>query len=229
MPYLPGVTEVNDKCKQIPRLIVFYAKYLDSQDTASFISNVSRFYTPGTLQRLTMSENLETRRSATLALGFLGDYEVNRIFGRLLHDEDQTVRLLAENGIRAIWTRMGNDSDRQILRIVMRLIIAKQYEEAIAKASELLEQTPRFAEAWNQRAIAHFALKQYAFSVEDGIKALEINPYHFAAAIGVGQSHLYLGNLTETIEYFQLALRINPILENVRTHLHNLVQKLKGE
>ena len=225
---LPWSVQVNEN-KQLPLLVIFYAKYLDSQDTASFISNVSRYYTVGTLQRLVMSESRETRRSATLALGFLGDYESNRVFSRLLHDEDRTVRMLAENGIRSVWTRVGNDHARQALRTVMRLIIAKQYEEAVAKATEILEHTPRFAEVWNQRAIAHFALKQYTFSIEDGMKALEINPCHFAAAIGVGQSHLYLGHLSETVEYFQLALQLNPNLENIRNHLRNLVQNLKED
>ncbi|MDR1959098.1 MAG: hypothetical protein LBQ54_08655 [Planctomycetaceae bacterium] len=220
---------MSEKSKQIPLLVIFYAKYLDSQDTAAFISNVSRFYTIGTLERMTRSDRPETRRSAALALGFLGDYEVNRTFGRLLHDEDKAVRTLAENGIRSIWTRMGNDQDRQTLRTIMRLISARHYDEAIVKSTELLETTPRFAEALNQRAVAHFALKQYEHSVEDGLKTIELNPYHFGAAIGVGQSYLYLGNLPGTMEYFQLALQLNPNLENVKTHLRNLVHKLKGD
>jgi len=220
---------VSDEYIPLPRLILFYAKYLDNQDTASFISNVSRFYTIGTLQRLTSSDRGESRRAAALALGFLGDIETNRTFAKLLCDKDKTVRLLAENGIRAIWTRAGSDANRQMLRNVLRLTVAKQYEEAVAKATELISLAPRFAEAWNQRAIAHFALHQYQFALEDGLKALKLNRYHFAAAAGIGHAHLFLGNVTETIRYFQLALEINPNLETIRESLSKLVQKLKEE
>ena len=176
-----------------------------------------------------MSDRVEVRRSAALALGFLGDQESNAVFSRLLRDEDRTVRMVADNGMRAVWTRAGSDANRQMLRAVMRLISAKQYEEAIAKATELIEHAPKFAEAWNQRAIAHFALKQYQFSIEDGIRALKLNHYHFAAAIGLGHAHLFLGNIPQTIEFFQLALDINPNLDSVRNNLSKLVPRLKGE
>lgn len=220
---------MNDDRSHLPRLVIFYVKYIDSNDTAAFISNVSRFYTVGTLERLALSERAEVRRSAALALGFLGDQETDAVFSRLLHDEDRTVRVIAENGMRSVWTRAGSDANRQMLRAVMRLISARQYEEAVAKATELIEHAPKFAEAWNQRAIAHFALKQYQFSIEDGIRALKLNRHHYAAAIGVGHAHLFLGHLPQTIEFFQLALDINPNLVSVRENLSKLVQKLKEE
>ena len=220
---------MNDGLPPLPRLVIFYVKYIDNNDTAAFISNVSKFYTVGTLERLTSSDRAEVRRGAALALSFLGDQESDAVFMRLLRDEDGTVRMIAENGMRSIWTRGGSDANRQMLRTVMRLILAGQYEEAIAKATELIEHAPKFAEAWNQRAIAHFALKQYRFSIEDGIRTLKLNRRHFAAAIGVGHAHLFLGNIGQTIEFFQLALNINPNLNSVRENLFKLVQSLKEE
>jgi len=224
-----GDYRVSDDFNLVPRLVIFYIKYLDNNDTAAFISNVSRFYTVGTLNRLTFSEREEVRRSAALALGFLADQEDEQVFYRLLRDKDRTVRMLAENGIRTLWTRSGSDANRQMLRGVMRLISSKQYEEAISRATELIEYAPQFAEAWNQRAIAHFALKQYHFSIEDGCKTLKLNPYHYAAALGVGHAYLFLGNITRAIEYLELALDINPNLEAVRTNLSKLVQQFKED
>ena len=220
---------MNDGLPPLPRLVIFYVKYIDNSDTAAFISNVSRYYTVGTLERLTCSNRVEVRRSAALALGFLGDQGSDTAIMSLLRDKDGTVRMLAENGMRSVWTRAGSDANRQMLRVVMRLILAKQYEEAIAKATELIEHAPKFAEAWNQRAIAHFALKQYRYSIEDGIRTLKLNRRHFAAAIGVGHAHLFLGNIGQTIEFFQLALDINPNLNSVRVNLSKLLQSLKED
>ena len=220
---------MNDGMTLLPRLVIFYVKYIDNNDTAAFISNVSSYYTVGTLERLASSDRVEVRRSAALALGFLGDQECDPTFLRLLRDDDNTVRMIAENGMRSIWTRAGSDANRQMLRVVLRLIMAKQYEEAIAKATELIEHAPKFAEAWNQRAVAHFALKQYRFAIEDGIRALKLNRHHFAAAIGVGHAHLFLGNVSQTIDFFQLALDINPNLNSVRENLSKLVQSIQDE
>jgi tetratricopeptide (TPR) repeat protein len=225
--FLREIYRVSDDQNTVPRLVLFYIKYLENNDTATFISNVARFYTLGTLDRLTFSERNEIRRCAALALGFLADQNDEVIFYRLLRDKDRTVRMLAENGIRTLWTRAGSDADRQMLRAAMHLVSAKQYEEAVSKATELIEHAPQFAEAWNQRAIAHFALKQYHFSIEDGCQALKLNPYHYAAALGVGHAYLFLGDMTRAIEYLELALDINPNLETVRNHLSKLVRQFK--
>ena len=132
-----------------PTLCNLYQQYLDSQDSAGFISKVSHSYTPATLQRLAEHSQREIRRAAVLALGFLGDYEVNHTLGRALHDEDRTVRIVAENGIRNVWTRAGSESDRKSLGIIVRLNSAKQFKEAVVRATELIEKIAWFADAWN--------------------------------------------------------------------------------
>ena len=55
----------------------------------------------------------EFRRAAVLALGCLADYESNPTLGAALLDEDRTVRILAENSIRQVWTRAANEKDRR--------------------------------------------------------------------------------------------------------------------
>ena len=80
-----------------------------------------RSYEQGTLERLARHQFREVRRAAVLALGFLGDYMCNHTMGRSLLDDDRTVRTLAENGIRSVWTRMGDEPDRQELAEILRL------------------------------------------------------------------------------------------------------------
>ena len=211
-----------------PFLSVLYEAYLDDQDSAAFISKVSQFYTQGTLQRLADHESHHVRRSAVLALGLLADYEANHTMGRALVDSDRTVRMLAENGIRNVWARAGNDQQRQMLAIIIRLSSAQQYAEAERRATELIEAAPWFAEAWNQRAVARYALGQYAAAVRDGHQALEINPYHFAAASGMGQAYVQLQNHVSALECFRRALRLNPDLEGVRAQVARLTRLIEG-
>jgi tetratricopeptide (TPR) repeat protein len=212
-----------------PALTALYQKYLDDQDSAGFIRRVSGAYTSGTLQRLGEHDRREVRRAAVLALGFLGDYEVNHTMGRALHDEDRTVRMLAENGIRSVWNRCGSPSHRRQLAIIIRLNSAQQFNEAVAQASKLVEKTPGLAEAWNQRAIARFGLGQYAQSIRDCHQALELNPYHFAAASGMGQAYLQLGNPVSALESFRRALRLNPGLDGVRAQVVRLTRMIEDK
>ena len=175
---------------RLPLLAVFYQKYLNNQDAAAFISKAARKYNQGSLERLAVHNSPLVRRSAVLALGFLGDYEANPVLGRALLDKDRTVRILAENGIRSVWTRVGDDAQRQHLSATIRLNTAQLYDEAIQRASELIRQAPWFAEAWNQRAVAQFACGHFAESIRDCHQALEINPYHFVAVAGMGHAYL---------------------------------------
>ena len=218
----------SDKPKT-PFLLTLYHQYLDNQDSAGFISKTSRCYTPGTLTRLTKSHERQVRRAAVLALGFIADYTANTAMGRALLDDDRTVRIIAENGIRNVWTRAGNEQQRQHLGIVLRLNSAQHYREAAAKATELIEKAPWFAEAWNQRAVAHFNLKDYADSIRDCHQALEINPYHFVAATSMGQAYLELENYVSALDSFRRALRLNPDLEGVRAQVVRLARLVDGK
>ena len=206
-----------------------YRQYLVGQETADFIKQVTERYTVGTLERLAAAGRRETRRAAVLALGLVGDYESNAVVGRALVDEDRGVRSLAENSILSLWRRVGNDSQRQKLTMLIRLNSAQQFQQCIEKASELIAEAAWIAEAWNQRAIAHYSLAEYSESIHDCHEALEINPYHFGAASGMGQCYLQLADFDSALESFRRALRLNPGLEGVRASVAYLERSRKGK
>lgn len=211
-----------------PRLLISYQDYLDRPDCSAFSSQVGDCYTAGTLQRLASHSRREIRRAAVLALGCLGDYESNPVLGAALLDEDRTVRILAENSIRQVWTRAAGDKDRTQLDTIIRLNAARQFKKVVGMASDLIKQTPAFAEAWNQRAYAHHALGHYDQSIRDCHEALEINPYHFIAAVGMGRAYLELGNPVSALESFRRALRLHPDLEGVRVQADRLAKLVEG-
>ena len=207
-----------------PQLLAHYQEYLDQPDSAMFRAQVGRRYTPGTLARLSRHPRREIRRAAVLALGFLADYEANSTLGLALVDDDRTVRILAENSIRRVWTRTGEDRDRTQLDTIMGLNASRQFQEVVALATDLIDRIPTFSEAWNQRAYAHYGLGRYAESIRDCYEALEVNPYHFVAAVGMGRAYLEVGNLTSALDCFRRALRLNPDLEGVRAQAERIAR-----
>ena len=169
------------------------------------------------------------RRAAVLALGFLGDYRCNHTMGRALVDDDRTMRNLAENGIRSVWTRMGEQQERRQLDEIMRLNAAQQYKEVVPRAGKLIERCPWFAEVWHQRALAHYGLGRLADAIRDCHECLEINPYHYIAATSMGQAYLELENPVSALECFRRALRLNPDLEAVRSHVVRLARMVEDK
>ncbi len=213
---------------RMPRLLSLYQDYLVDQNTARFVERVGKHYTIGTLERLATWPAAQVRRAAVFALGLMADYESNAVLGRALSDSDRGVRLAAENGIRSLWCRFGSQGQRQLLQIIIQLNTSGQFKEAIRCASVLIEEVPRFAEAWNQRAIACYSLGLYRQAIADCRQALELNPYHFGAAAGMGQSYVQLGDYHQALECFRRALRLNPNLEGVRANIQHL-QRTLGE
>ncbi len=210
-----------------PLLHRLYRAYLTDQDLDRYAQRVAERYTIGTLERLTTLGDRLVRRAAALALGLLADYESNAVLGRALSDRDRGVRMLAENGIRALWCRVGTSGQQERLQEVIDLNGNHRFDEAVEAASRLIDEAQWLAEAWNQRAVAYFNLGRFAESAQDCNQALEINPYHFGAATGLAQCHLQVHDRRAALVCFRRALRLNPNLEGVRAQILYLERALK--
>ena len=189
---------------------------------------LSQHYTTGTLERLAEYGDRVRRRAATLALGLVADFRSNAVLGRRLIDRDRGVRLLADAAIREVWCRDGTAADQRQVRQVMRRIAAGQCALAIEEASALIDTAPWFAEAWNQRAIAYFQTGKFHRSANDCHQTLEMNPYHFAAAVGMGHCYLEMSDGFAALDCFRRALALNPGLEGVRAQVACLQRKGDG-
>ena len=209
-----------------PLLHQLYEKYLSDDDCPSFIKSVSQSYLVGTIERLTTASSQMVRRASVLALGFLADYESNHRLGKVLQDPDTTVRSMAEHAIQQLWFRTGTDTQQKELLVIERLNLSNQFEKAIVRASCLITANPSIDEAWNQRAIAKFNLLRFTDSIKDCHQALELNPYHYPAAIGMGHSFLEIGDNFNAIDCFHRALNLNPGLNFVRAQINFLKKSL---
>lgn len=214
---------------RVPRINEIYEEYLVQQDSVALIQHIGEHYEIATLERLARGGSRVTRRAAVLALGFVGEYESNHVLGQSLRDNDRAVRTIAENSIRNVWCRAGTAMQRERLGVIMRLNAAQQLEEAVELATELIENAPWFAEAWNQRAVAFFALGRYDDSIKDCHQALEINPYHFSAAACEGRCYLECDDPADALVAFRRALSLNPSLEAIRAHVVYLERSLKRD
>lgn len=205
-----------------PLLDRLYLRYLDDENSAAFIAAVSAQYARPTLERLALCGQYLTRRGAILALSYVGDYRSSPVLAHALHDSDRVIRVLAENGLFELWSRDGNESQQQQIRVVVRLNDAHQFEEAYELASRLIDDAPQFAEAWNQRAIALYQLGRYEEAANDCQQTLDLNPFHFAAALGMAHCYLDMDEGLAALDCFRRALDLNPNLEAIRGQIEYL-------
>lgn len=197
-------------------LVDYYENYLRDHDIDAFHQHVSSHYIEGTLARLVESTQIQSRRAAILSLGLFGSFEVNAAVAKGLRDQDPTVRSLAENALWAIWFRADLPEHNALLEQVGALISRQSFAEAVRLASFLIEKSPTFAEAYNQRAIAHFYLGEFLESADDCKRTLDRNPFHTGALFGLAKCQLRLDQNGEALETLKRALSLQPFNTDIR-------------
>jgi tetratricopeptide (TPR) repeat protein len=205
-------------------LVDYYESFLKDQDIDTFRQNVATRYTGGTLGRLLQSGTPQARRAAVLALGLIGGFEMNATVAKALRDDDPAVRSLAQSALWAIWFRADSPENNATLEQIRELNGRSRFREAEALATRLIANAPRFAEAYNQRAIAICWQGRFAESAEDCQRVLERNPYHIGALSGMGQCFLKLGRRRDALESYRRALKLQPHADDLR----ELVERLEG-
>lgn len=206
-------------------LVDYFETFLRDKDIEAFHRGVMARYSEGTLARLARSGTPQSRRAAFLALGMMGTFQINEVVARGLRDQDPTVRNLAQNALWAIWFRADTPENNAVLLEVRDLIGRERMGEAIELATRLIARSPGFAEAYNQRAIALFAMNRHAESALDCNRVLQRNPYHVWALSGLGGCYLRLDRRSDALATFRRALTIQPFSADLR----DTVEALEGE
>ena len=220
-----------------PRLVAFYTRLPQPQFRADpdalqagmlagmrqFATATSRVYTEGTLQRLLKCGDVPARRAAALAIGLVGTMESNPRLAEALRDPDTLVRKFATDSLWELWFRAGTPD--QNVRLQQALQCA-ELSQSVAALDQLIAEAPQFAEAYNQRAILSYRRGNYGVAVKDCETVLKLNPHHFGAAAGMGQSYLRLRKPRAALRAFRQAMVINPSAENVRDTIRGLEKAL---
>jgi tetratricopeptide (TPR) repeat protein len=134
-----------------------------------------------------------------------------------LKNPDETVRQQATQKLWRFWfEQKGTVGLTQIRRAEVLLQGGEAYE-AEAILTQLIQDLPDFAEAWNRRAVLYYTTKQYKKALKDCHQVIQLNPVHFGALHGLGLCHAALGEYPKAIQAFRKALEIQPYsVENQR-------------
>lgn len=127
-----------------------------------------------------------------------------------LQDPNEAVRQAATDRLWRLWFQQKGMHGSYLLMKSQKLLEAGQTDDAEDLLSEIIQDQPDFAEAWNRRAVLYFTQALYWQAIADCQKVLELVPYHFGALHGLGLCHAALGNYVAAIQAFRKALEIQP-------------------
>lgn len=127
-----------------------------------------------------------------------------------LKNPDARVRERATAELWHIWFHQKGAYGLELLERAQAFLEAGEVVRAEQAITELIEDQPDFAEAWNRRAVFYYTMGQYQKAIADCQKVLELNPVHFGALHGLGLCHAALREYNEAIQAFRRALEIQP-------------------
>lgn len=186
-------------------------------------------YEPATIGHLLSNPDPEIRQAAVLAMGLLGGMGVSRGLADRLHDPDAKVRAMTGEALWSLWLRADTpDNNHELKRLMNLNVEEKDADNLLAGFAALVQKAPRFAEAYNQRAIVHFRLGDFGESLLDCERVLKLNPHHFGAISGMAQCYMKLKKFRAALRCYRRALRINPELDGIRETIDSLEQMLGG-
>ena len=144
------------------------------------------------------------------------------LFSRLQTTDDATDAAVAANLIWAIWHQSDDDRINDLMRQGLTQMSSRDYADAVATFSEMIDLNAGFAEAWNKRATVHYLMGDYGASVKDIDRTLELEPRHFGALSGLGLIMVAMENEEAAIAAFEATLAVNPFAAGAEQNLEAL-------
>ncbi|VXD11480.1 TPR repeat protein [Planktothrix serta PCC 8927] len=134
-----------------------------------------------------------------------------------LKDPDQDVRQRATDELWHLWFEQKGIVGLEQIRRAEACQQAGKMAEAERILTQLIQDLPDFAEAWNRRAVLYYTTRQFKKALADCKRAIRLNPIHFGALHGMGLCYAALGDYRLAIHAFRQVSKIQPYsLENQR-------------
>jgi len=136
---------------------------------------------------------------------------LNHLFNQLEKVNNQKSAALLETKIWSIWNEHPtNNKLTERLEFGTELMQYGDYNYALRVFDNIIVTDPKWSEAWNKRATVYFLMSQFADSLDDIDKVLNIEPRHFGALSGQARIFLKLQKYEKAIKSIERALKFYP-------------------
>lgn len=168
----------------------------------------------------------DTTRSAPVQAdgGHLGE-----LFTQLKRERNEKAAERVAHKIWQEWFKSGSASVDLMMSWSNDAIEAKKFDVALDFLDQVVTLNPAYPEGWNRRATVHFMMNNYAKSMADIERTLELEPRHFGALSGMAQILKNTGRKQLALNAYQRVLEIYPMMRSAQAEVATLSEELAGE
>ncbi|MFK7864850.1 MAG: tetratricopeptide repeat protein [Pseudohongiellaceae bacterium] len=155
------------------------------------------------------------------------DPQLNDLFLQLKQTQDQNQLRTIESQIWEIWLSHPNPDVQRLMLLGTEKMNSRSVAEAMLVFTQLVENFPNYAEAWNKRATLNYLIGDQEASESDIQKTLALEPRHFGALSGLGLVYLSRNELSKAKQAFENLIAVHPNSPNALSNLKLINEQLK--
>ena len=121
----------------------------------------------------------------------------------------------------------GEAPQERLTEELLERLLAAQSPEAYL--DQVVTLSPDYAEGWNRRATLHYAMENYAKSMADIGRTLDLEPRHFGALGGMAAILRDAGRKEAAMRAYERLLEVYPMMRNAQTELGKLADEMAGQ
>lgn len=155
------------------------------------------------------------------------DPQLDALFQQLkIADEGRQLQVI-ESQIWEIWLQHPNPDVERLMLLGTEKMNARAVTDAMLIFTQLIENFPEYAEAWNKRATLNYMIGEQEASERDIQETLALEPRHFGALSGLGLVYLARNELVKAKKAFEDLIAVHPNSPNALANLKLINEQLK--
>jgi hypothetical protein len=156
------------------------------------------------------------------------DQALANLYAHLATAADEAQAKTIAASIEALWATPGSDTVSYLMLRASGAARANDHDLALQLYDAIVALQPDYAEAWSQRAGAHYQKKQYDQAMGDVRRTLALDPNHFRALDGLLHILHDTGRKKEALKVGRQLLEVNPFHEGAKQLVDELAREIEG-
>ncbi|HVW54648.1 MAG TPA: tetratricopeptide repeat protein [Rhizobiaceae bacterium] len=167
--------------------------------------------------------------SAPLSPEALHKARLDKLFEQLKRENNENAAQITAQQIWRLWFDSGSATVDLLMQWSAKAIRDRKYYVALDFLNQVVALDPKYAEGWNQLATIYYLNGNYAKSMADIDRTLQLEPRHFGALAGLAQIMEVTGHKKRALEAYEKILAIYPMMRSAQTKVEALTQELAGQ
>ncbi|MFC3206972.1 tetratricopeptide repeat protein [Aquamicrobium soli] len=154
---------------------------------------------------------------------------LDKLFSDLGRERNEKAAERIAGTIWQAWLDSGSANINLMMLWAQKAMEAQKFDVALDFLDQVTTLDPTYAEGWNRRATVHYMMKNYAKSLADIERTLQLEPRHFGALSGMARIMADTGHKQAALDAWQRVLAIYPMMRSAQSEVSTLSEELAGE